>query len=237
MTWVSEMRHLARRAVASLRTRGLRTTAEAVIATLGSYWFDVRYGTNTAGVVRLAALQIISPNRSRGVAYSPTNPQVFARLIRQVDGTHPGVFIDLGCGKGRVLLLAANHGFDRVVGVEFSPELCRTARSNIAAYLRRTGSAIRFEVIEADVTDYRMVDDESVLFLYNPFDAIVMNAVLDEIQNSYRRHPRTMWLIYYNPVYRDVVERRREFQLTGVVNYAGGEGRVYSIPAPALRQP
>ncbi|MBZ5489392.1 MAG: class I SAM-dependent methyltransferase [Acidobacteriia bacterium] len=43
-------------------------------------------------------------------------------------------FIDLGSGKGRALLMAAQYGFKRIIGVEFMPELHRVAQENIRKY-------------------------------------------------------------------------------------------------------
>jgi SAM-dependent methyltransferase len=229
---VKKVLGLCKRAAVSLRARGLRTTVEAMIATLGHYWFDVRYGTDTSEPVRLAGLLISSPNKARGVDYSATKPRVFARFMKPVRAPPGSVFVDLGCGKGRVLLLAANHGFKSVVGVEFSPELCRTARSNIAAYRRLISPSTEFEIIEGDVSDYQMRDDETVFFLFNPFDAMVMTAVLDKIEASCQRNPRPIWLIYYNPVCRDVVERRSTFRTVSEVKYAGSQAWIYTTQGP-----
>src|SRR6516225_8353137 len=41
-------------------------------------------------------------------------------------------FVDIGCGKGRALMVASAFPFRRLVGVEISPELCEIARANTA---------------------------------------------------------------------------------------------------------
>jgi 2-polyprenyl-3-methyl-5-hydroxy-6-metoxy-1,4-benzoquinol methylase len=45
-------------------------------------------------------------------------------------------FIDIGCGKGRVLLMAAEHGFRKIIGIDFAADLCLTARGNVEQYRR-----------------------------------------------------------------------------------------------------
>ncbi len=49
-------------------------------------------------------------------------------------------FIDLGSGKGRVLLMASEYPFQKIIGVEFMPELHRAAQKNIAGYSHAIGS-------------------------------------------------------------------------------------------------
>jgi cyclopropane fatty-acyl-phospholipid synthase-like methyltransferase len=75
--------------------------------------FDLRYGTDTMRRVEKDAL----PGSS---SYSATKARGFRTLMRKLDLPKASVFVDLGSGKGRVLLLAAQYGFEKVVGVEYS---------------------------------------------------------------------------------------------------------------------
>jgi SAM-dependent methyltransferase len=227
MRLVSEITRAARRTAESLRSRGTRATTQAVLAAVGDYTFDWRFGTDTRRSVSLSTLQINSDNRRHGVDYSATKPRVFAKFLARTPVDRSGTFVDLGCGKGRVLLLAAEHGFRRAVGVEFSPELCRVARSNIAAYCRRRRSATSFAVQESDVTRFSMRDDEAFFFLFNPFDLVVMKAVLDRLEASLRRAPRRAALLYYNPICAEIMSQRSIFRKTADLTYAGAVASVY----------
>jgi SAM-dependent methyltransferase len=227
MPLLSEIARAARRTAESLRSRGTRATGQAVLAAIGDYAFDVRFGTDTRRSVSLSTLRIASDNRRHGVDYSATKPRVFAKFLARTPVDRGGTFVDLGCGKGRVLLLAAEHGFRSVVGVEFSPELCAIARNNIARYRQRRGSATSFDVQESDVTRFAMRDDEVVYFLFNPFDAVVMNAVLERIETSLRRAPRRAALLYYNPTCAEIMGRRSAFRKTADLSYAGAVASVY----------
>ena len=57
------------------------------------------------------------------------------------------VFIDIGSGKGRVLLIAAEFGIKEVRGIEFSPVLCEIAKKNISIYKEKTKSKTAFKII------------------------------------------------------------------------------------------
>ena len=65
--------------------------------------------------------------------YQPTDAALFHEMIEAVRGQsdadfHEFVFIDLGSGKGRTLLMASDYPFRRIVGVELLPALHRAAQ-------------------------------------------------------------------------------------------------------------
>ena len=70
-----------------------------------------------------------------GVAYSPVPLHRLRNLLRRlpIDSPADYAFIDLGCGKGRTLFVAAEAGFAPVIGVELDPRLAGIARANVSA--------------------------------------------------------------------------------------------------------
>ena len=71
-------------------------------------------------------------------AYQPTEPALFREMMKTMSSLEIDfqdlTFIDVGSGKGRVLLMAAEYPFRRVLGVELLPALHRVAQANIRAY-------------------------------------------------------------------------------------------------------
>ena len=117
--WASAWRKLA----AALWEFARDSTPERLRSRYGDadYDWDHRVNTTSAGVGwrerLLGALH--SP-------YQPTEPGLFHEmmtdLIRHTSlGPEEFVFCDLGSGKGRTLLMAADYSFQRVVGVELLP--------------------------------------------------------------------------------------------------------------------
>jgi SAM-dependent methyltransferase len=106
-------------------------------------------------------------------------------------------FVDIGCGKGKVLLSAIVLPFKRVVGVEYSAYLTRIAEQNIASarLLRRRCSCV--EIICSDAAQYPVPDEPAIFFFNNPFAYEIMELVLDNIVSSYLRLPRQIYLIFY----------------------------------------
>ncbi|MBI3778163.1 MAG: class I SAM-dependent methyltransferase [Gammaproteobacteria bacterium] len=109
-------------------------------------------------------------------------------------------FVDFGSGKGRALMMAAERGFTRAYGVEFSPVLHEIAQKNIAIFGQRNPRACPIELHFQDASEFSIPDENLVCFSYNPFDDKVMRRVVANIADSYARHPRKLAVAYRNPV-------------------------------------
>nr|ADN26258.1 SAM-dependent methyltransferase [Streptomyces coeruleorubidus]ADN65355.1 methyltransferase [Streptomyces coeruleorubidus] len=133
----------------------------------------------------------------RNARYSPTPVRTVRSALGKCDVRHEEVtFVDVGCGKGRVLLLAAELPFRRIVGVEASEALCDIARSNVEKASVARDGCDRIEVVHADATKFDIPDDAGLFYFYEPFSVDVSLAVLERIEDSVRRHPRNVVLCF-----------------------------------------
>jgi hypothetical protein len=152
--------------------------------------FDAEHGTDTAGIVRLEGLSV-GPNGRYGVRYQPSDADIAIALLQALPIDHSEfAFVDIGSGKGRILLAAAGLPFKRVVGVEFAEDLCRIAERNA-----RLVSRDRIEVVCADATEYDMPPEPLVLYFYNPFLPPIMRRVMARVAESLRAHPRAAYVV------------------------------------------
>lgn len=173
--------------------------------------FDRLHGTRTSGVIELNRLQIDSANLNFGIRYQATSTPVFQRILTSLDGLamdYPQtVCVDLGCGKGRVLLLATDRPFQRIVGVEFAPQLAAAAEANIRAFTRNRATTVPVTVVCGDVTHYRPpLDANLLIYCYNPFQASVMVQVVRNLENWMAQSGRSLHFVYTNPVRRVVLD-------------------------------
>ncbi|MGB6856404.1 MAG: class I SAM-dependent methyltransferase [Terracidiphilus sp.] len=154
--------------------------------------YDSIHGTNTGGVIDLPEME------GNGRNYVGTPPRAWKLLLRHlpIDSSR-FTYFDLGCGKGRTLLLASAVGFKRVIGVDISSQLLSIARSN----LKRKG--MDGELICADVRTVEFPCDPLVVFMYNPFYEDVMRQVAENLGESLRRHPREAYVLYYSAAFAD----------------------------------
>lgn len=145
-----------------------------------------------------------APSRVRYPTHAGANPLIFAELMARLSvEKSASVLLDLGSGKGRALLLAAQHGFQKAVGVELSPALCELAQRNIAQYRKRHPAAI-LEVHCAEAATFEVPVEVNVAFFYNPFGSQVMLRVIDRIVESIARAPREFHVVYLNPRFADL---------------------------------
>lgn len=175
--------------------------------------FDAEHGTETAGIVPLWKLQIEGPHREHGVRYQAVEPARVRRCIASLPIEFARfTYVDLGSGKGRSLLVASEFPFQRVIGVEFAIELHQIAEQNLKRF---KSSARRCESVQsvcADAAEFDLPDSDLVLFLYNPFGAEVLARVLERLERSLEAHDRTVYVIYHNPVQRELFESDPRFE-------------------------
>jgi SAM-dependent methyltransferase len=186
--------------------------------------FDLRLGVDTRRFVALdRSSPVLGENAAHGRDYHPTRVRHLRALLRAL-ALPPGLgFLDLGSGKGRVLILAAGQPFSRVVGVEYAPELCTIARQNL-----ERARAGRVELLQADAAALEIADDLHVFYAFNPFDEVVLAAVLTNIGASLRRAPRPAWIILNKARHDPLIPLAGAFAPILDLRYGNAEFRVFT---------
>lgn len=111
-------------------------------------------------------------------------------------GLQDFTFIDLGSGKGRVLLMAADYPLKRIIGVEFMPKLHRTAQKNISGFASGRQRCRQIETLCMDARDFQFPDGPLVVYLFNPFSEATFAQVLENLRRSVERSPRPVYVAY-----------------------------------------
>lgn len=166
--------------------------------------FDQEYGVETDGDVDrwtyLSDLDIPSPNWIHGNNYAAIEPARFQAIVETLSIRFEDfVFLDLGSGKGRALLLASEVPFRRITGIEFSPELHAIALRNIAKFNSARGRCAVVESVCGDFLEFALPLEPSVLFFFDPCDERALGKMLARISKSLGAHPREMYLVYVAP--------------------------------------
>ena len=199
--------------------------------------WDFIHGTETLTRILPQNLETDSSNKVQATCYGAVRARPFMHLLRKLNLPTAGAFVDLGCGKGRAILIAAQCGFQKVVGVDFSEPLCRLARHNVVAFGRRRKLKSEIIIVHADVVHYAIQSDQTTFFLFDPFNAEVLTQVLQNLRQSLLAHPRDIWVIYASPVCHDLVERCGLFTDKRLFEIGCIEFRVYgNAPIPGLNR-
>ena len=184
-------------ALRNITKRGLVTTVRYAVSDL---LFDLKYQVDTINTIMLDELDIESPNKSHGRYYEGTNVYIFRSVFSQIKvDTLNGCFIDFGSGKGKAMFLAAEMGFRKVIGVEFSRELVDICRSNLEIFKRKTKSKTEFEVIHMDAAEYEIPSEANLLYFSNPFDETLIARVIENILESLEKFPREIMVLHLHP--------------------------------------
>ena len=179
-------------ALVSLSTLGSLRLSALFDGIVDQAFFDLRHNVDTHGAGDLA----------------PSS----ARTVRSVIGALPiaheeHVFVDLGSGKGRALLVAAEFPFKRCVGVERAPDVHEAALANLLSY--RNGRR-RCRVIEPrcqDATVFEFPDEPCVVYMFNPFPGPVVERIAENLERSFRRAPRPITVVYVHPQWARTLAR------------------------------
>jgi len=169
--------------------------------------FDIAHGTDTAGYIAPGSLQTGQIHDATNNGYSAVAPSVFQQACRrwreslpvESSGMSNYTFVDVGCGKGRALLLASELGFRRVLGVELHADLARVAEHNVKRWngLARTRSSIR--VLRQDAMEMDWPRPPLLIFLNNPFACELVAQLAEMLTGIAQRGPRMIDVMYVNP--------------------------------------
>ena len=147
----------------------------------------------------------VAPDMSaRNIEYDPLPYRSLRAVARHLPLLPSDHLLDIGCGKGRVLCFFARRRVRRCSGIEIVQDLCEDARRN-ARSLR--GRRAPIDVTHADAIDAE-IGDASIIYLFNPFSAEVMQPVLRHIEHSFRVRPRALRICYVNPVHGALLDAR-----------------------------
>lgn len=187
--------------------------------------FDRLHGTDTSGLLPATwlARSLVPGTRVRPsdlTAYYGVAPSILHSLLDiWKDDLQPlalledTVFLDVGAGKGRALLLATEYPFLRVEGVELNPALAAIAAANLQ--LRQANAAGKalapVSLHCADATRHPLPSEPTLAFLFHPFEKTVLRRFLRHVEVSLTRHPRPFDLLYVNAEHAATVDEHPAF--------------------------
>lgn len=150
------------------------------------------------------------------------------------------VFIDLGCGKGKPLLIAAGYPFRKLIGIDLSEVCIETTRRNIARYGPEPIDGARIELAVQDVEDFVLPDCPLVIYVYNPFPPKLIAQLMARLDQSLADDPRQAVIVYVDPVALATVWRSPSFERVPtladrVPALAAGMGRYERVAVFATR--
>ena len=184
-----------------------------------------KYGIHTFSPVNLKKLTIQKGETNKASRYEAVNFYLLETLLENFRKLSPvNSIVDLGCGKGRVLVVAAHYGFINITGIDFAAELCQEAAKNIEK-VKSKFPQVNWNIINSSVEDYEIKSHDSVFFMFNPFTDEIIRIFLNKLEISCKQNPRTTYFLYASPLYKElltnngyeIVFQKRILHLQGII--------------------
>lgn len=178
-TWFAKPRIMKMRSLGSVVATGIEDLCDAI--------FDRWYRLDFGGVIEQADLatnqHASHANAVRYEAVAGIDLRVVVSEALRVDPTIQN-FLDLGSGKGKsCLYVARSFRFKNIVGIEFSAQLIEIATANTTKFTRKN-----IDYVLADAAQYKMLPMPTIVHMYNPFDAKILDAFLTNNMEHFRSH-------------------------------------------------
>lgn len=187
------------------KTWGYRRTLRVIINVIGRsaeyLAWDLWHGVETRQIVPVSQLEIEGLSNAQGAQeYACTSGRLLVALHELNLNWKLFSFVDLGCGKGKGLLLAAKLPFANITGVELAPKLVEVARLNIRCYRPSSLRCKHIAVLAQDAASFEFPEGPVIIYCYNSFSSTVMRSVLKNLRRSMQQTPRPIFFILMNPV-------------------------------------
>jgi SAM-dependent methyltransferase len=234
----------------SLHTRGARGTIATAIGRLRSnsqasqkpqiHPFDVEHKVDTSGFITGPDLASHHPNSLLATGYYGIPPSRFRHILDRWAATLCEIevsdytFVDIGCGKGRAVLLASELPFLEVIGVELDTALAATATANLQSWRATHLSAAPTRILCADASSFAIPSTPCLLYLYNPFATPLVAALIEQVLCSFRDHPRTIVIVYVNPAADHLFAQSTSFERlwSGPLSISDADAAVDLLASP-----
>jgi SAM-dependent methyltransferase len=187
--------------------------------------FDRSHRVDTGGLIYADGLTTGHEHDRHSAGYYATAPSLFRGSLELWRPTLSGTgfaledytLVDIGCGKGRVVLLASEYAFREVTGVELNPQLASMARRNLNRWMRRKRwvplvsrfwrpgrPAPQVRILEGDALSFPLPDGPVVLFFFNSFEEQMVRMWLDSLVEAAATRSAPIDLIYLHPEHHEV---------------------------------
>ena len=173
---------------------------------------EKKYGIDTTGINKLKRLSVKGDNKKNASIYQGANYYLLEKAFSFLNEEKAsGTLVDFGSGKGRIMAVAAFYGFENIKGIEFAPALSAAAERNIEL-IRAKYPDTNFSIITENAVNYKVEKEDSVFFFFNPFDEKIVLQVVKNILDSLKYFPRKIFVVYINPMHKEIFESAGFFE-------------------------
>ncbi|MGE0233670.1 MAG: class I SAM-dependent methyltransferase [Flavobacteriaceae bacterium] len=171
---------------------------------LGHRWLgdrerDAHEFVSTAGFRGLGAEAFDDPDRSMAYGYRATPRALVSWVLDELDPDYARTsFVDLGSGRGRVVLEAARRPFLRCLGIEISPSLHEDAEQNLRHWPRSLMACRDVDYVCDSILRASLPEGPLLIWMFNPAtDRLILRLAARLAERAAAGQPIT--LVYVDP--------------------------------------
>ena len=159
--------------------------------------FDRRYSTDTSGMIENEELEMSDPEAQRHATVYRTASERFTRyLIRHLNINYEEYdFVDIGCGKGRVLLVASSFPFRSICGIELSRPAFEIAEKNIRTYRSADQKCFNIHIQKVNALNFEPCIANTVYYFFEPFDIVTLAAFVFKLSGKLRGQGKKVYVV------------------------------------------
>jgi SAM-dependent methyltransferase len=169
--------------------------------------FDRLHRVDTSGLIYADGLITGHEHDSHSSGYYATAPSMFHSAMTGWGATLAGsgfklseyTFVDIGCGKGRAVMLASEYGFREIIGVELNPRLAAVAQRNLTRWMRTRRKCRNVRIVHGDALSIPVPDGPVLLYFFNSFEREMVELLLARLVEVASIRTAPIDLIYVHP--------------------------------------
>ncbi len=132
--------------------------------------------------------------------YLPTTYALFEELFTKYPFNYSDHFVDIGCGKGRALMMAALFGCRHIIGIEINDNIYRELMNNYLEWKKyQFMNGVETTLINKSCLDVKIENEWNKFFMFKPFNNDVFREVILNIYNAKRESDKTTYIYLYHP--------------------------------------
>lgn len=173
--------------------------------------FDLAHGIDTSGYIPAAECAGDSGMAASISPYAGSQPSIVRTVLASLPDPSAYAFVDIGCGKGRPLVVASEFAYQRIIGVEWSPQIAALARANADIIAARHPGRARIEIEVGDATIVRAPATSVVFYMYHAFNRELVAALASNLERQLQADLEHAFVVYYDPVHSAVFDQSSQF--------------------------
>ena len=208
----------------------IEPTVRAIREFFQDQWFDRTRHVRTSGDVSLRGAAINAEQHPDSEFYMPARPAHIRKALREipVGDLSTYSYVDLGCGKGRSLFVAAEFSFRQITGVELSPVLYEQSQTNLRSFRAVKRGCTDVRSLHQNAQDFPFPPGNLVLYMFNPFGHTTMHQVLHNLDAKRRQEPCHVVIVLLWPRCQDQVAALEGMRLRRQTK----EYQIFEAPPP-----